>query len=181
NAVHQEVVLCSELSVAANMFLGDEMNNAYGLMRQRAMEQSAQAVLNDLGFNLPAGVRLGSLTIGQQQLVATARAAMRGIRFLIFDEPTAYLTRQESAQLFRLIRRLKDDGVTVVYISHRMEEVFELADRVSVLRDGTHVGTRSIAETNEGELIALMINRTIEQIYHKEKVSLGPVILEARG
>ena len=181
NAVHQEVVLCSELSVAANMFLGDEMNNRYGLMRQRAMEQSAQAVLDDLGFNLPAGARLGSLTIGQQQLVATAKAAMRGIRFLIFDEPTAYLTRQESAQLFRLIRRLKDEGVTIVYISHRMEEVFELADRVSVLRDGTHVGTRTIGETNEAELIALMINRTIEQIYHKEKIPLGDVILETKG
>ncbi len=82
---------------------------------------------------------------------------MRGIRFLIFDEPTAYLTRQESAQLFRLIRRLQSEGVTIVYISHRMEEVFELADRVSVLRDGTHVGTRLIGETNDAELISLMI------------------------
>ena len=180
NAVHQEVVLCAHLSVAANMFLGDEMNR-YGLMRKGAMERAAQAVLDDLGFQLPAAATLGSLTIGQQQLVATAKAAMRGIRFLIFDEPTAYLTRQESAQLFRLIRRLRDQGVTIVYISHRMEEVFELADRVSVLRDGTHVGTRLIGETNENELIALMINRTIEQIYHKEKVSVGDVILEARG
>ncbi|MCF3639947.1 ATP-binding cassette domain-containing protein, partial [Rhizobium sp. TRM95111] len=180
NAVHQEVVLCPELSVAANMFLGDELSR-YGLMRKRAMESAAQAVLDDLGFNLPAAARLGSLTIGQQQLVATAKAAMRGIRFLIFDEPTAYLTRQESAQLFRLIRRLKDEGVTIVYISHRMEEVFELADRVSVLRDGTHVGTRLIGETNEAELITLMINRSIEQIYHKEQVPLGGVILETKA
>jgi ribose transport system ATP-binding protein len=180
NAVHQEVVLCPHLSVAANMFLGDEMNR-YGLMRKAAMERAAQAVLDDLGFQLPAGALLGSLTIGQQQLVATAKAAMRGIRFLIFDEPTAYLTRQESAQLFRLIRRLRDQGVTIVYISHRMEEVFELADRVSVLRDGTHVGTRLIGETNENELIALMINRSIEQIYHKEKVPAGKVIVETRG
>ena len=180
NAVHQEVVLCPHLSVAANMFLGDEMNR-YGLMRKAAMERAAQAVLDDLGFQLPAGALLGSLTIGQQQLVATAKAAMRGIRFLIFDEPTAYLTRQESAQLFRLIRRLRDQGVTIVYISHRMEEVFELADRVSVLRDGAHVGTRLIGETNENELIALMINRSIEQIYHKEKVPAGKVIVETRG
>ncbi|MGJ7042537.1 ribose transport system ATP-binding protein [Shinella sp. BE166] len=180
NAVHQEVVLCAHLSVAANMFLGDEMDR-YGLMRKGAMERAAQAVLDDLGFLLPAGALLGSLTIGQQQLVATAKAAMRGIRFLIFDEPTAYLTRQESAQLFRLIRRLRDQGVTIVYISHRMEEVFELADRVSVLRDGTHVGTRLISETNDNELIALMINRTIEQIYHKEKVPIGKAIVETKG
>jgi ribose transport system ATP-binding protein len=162
------------------MFLGDEMNR-YGLMRKGAMEKAAQAVLDDLGFQLPAAAPLGSLTIGQQQLVATAKAAMRGIRFLIFDEPTAYLTRQESAQLFRLIRRLRDQGVTIVYISHRMEEVFELADRVSVLRDGTHVGTRLIGETNEAELIALMINRSIEQIYHKEKVVIGKPIVETKG
>ncbi|MFQ6182216.1 sugar ABC transporter ATP-binding protein [Sinorhizobium meliloti] len=180
NAVHQEVVLCPHLSVAANMFLGDEMNRR-GLMRKRAMTGAAQGVLDDLGFNLPANAELGSLTIGQQQLVATARAAMRGTQFLIFDEPTAYLTRQESAQLFRLIRRLQGEGVTIVYISHRLEEVFELADRVSVLRDGTHVGTRAISETNEAELITLMINRTIEQIYHKERFQPGEMIVETRG
>ncbi|MBB3540403.1 MULTISPECIES: sugar ABC transporter ATP-binding protein [unclassified Rhizobium] len=180
NAVHQEVVLCPHLTVAANLFLGDEVNK-YGLMRKKEMERMAQAVLDDLGFGLPAHVLLSDLTIGQQQLVATARAAMRGTQFLIFDEPTAYLTRQESAQLFKLIRRLQGEGVTIVYISHRMEEVFELADRVSVLRDGTHVGTRTIGETNEGELIALMINRSIEQIYHKEEIPIGETIVDVRG
>ena len=128
---------------------------------------------------IPAGAVLGSLTIGQQQLVATARATERGTRFMIFDEPTAYLTRQEAAELFALIRRFKAEGMTIVYISHRMEEVFELADRVSVLRDGTLVGTREIAETNEAELVSLMINRTLEQIYHKEHIERGAA--PARG
>ena len=117
---------------------------------------------------------LSSLTIGQQQLIATARAERRGAKFLIFDEPTAYLTRQETAALFKLIRRLKAGGVTIVYISHRLEEVFELCDRVSVLRDGALVGTRRVSETNEADLIALMINRTIEQIYHKDARSDRP-------
>jgi len=180
NAVHQEVVLCPHLTVAANLFLGDEVHR-FGLMRKKQMEKMAQSVLDDLGFGLPAGALLSSLTIGQQQLVATARAAMRGTQFLIFDEPTAYLTRQESAQLFKLICRLQSEGVTIVYISHRMEEVFELADRVSVLRDGTHVGTRAIGETNENELIALMINRSIEQIYHKEEIPIRETILDVRG
>ena len=121
---------------------------------------------------------LSSLTIGQQQLVATARAQRRGAKFLIFDEPTAYLTRQEAAALFKLIRRLKADGVTIVYISHRLEEVFELCDRVSVLRDGALIATRKVSETNEADLIALMINRTIEQIYHKDAVPIGKTILE---
>jgi ribose transport system ATP-binding protein len=180
NAVHQEVVLCRHLSVAANIFLGDEKIK-YGLLQKREMNRAAQALLDDMGFHLPAGETLGNLTIGQQQLVATARAALRGTKFLIFDEPTAYLTRQEAAQLFALIRRLRDQGVTIVYISHRLEEVFELADRVSVLRDGSLVGTREIKDTNEDELVSLMINRTIEQIYHKEKVPLGEVLLETRN
>jgi ribose transport system ATP-binding protein len=176
NAVHQEVVLCPHLTVAANMFLGEERRQ-FGLLRHRAMVQEAQAILDDLGFELPADVKLSDLTIGQQQLIATARATIRGTRFLIFDEPTAYLTRTETAQLFALIRRLRAEGVTIVYISHRMEEVFELATRVSVLRDGTLVGTRTIAETSETELIRLMINRSIEQIYHKDEVAFGAPIV----
>ncbi|TIV73227.1 MAG: sugar ABC transporter ATP-binding protein, partial [Mesorhizobium sp.] len=108
-------------------------------------------------------------------------ATVRGTKFLIFDEPTAYLTRKEADQLFKLIRRLKGEGVTIIYISHRMEEVFELADRVSVLRDGTLVGTRNIAETDEAELVKLMINRSIEQIYHKEHFTLGAMIVETKN
>jgi ribose transport system ATP-binding protein len=180
NAVHQEVVLCRHLSVAANIFLGDERMK-FGLLQKRQMTREAQRLLDDMGFSLPAGETLGNLTIGQQQLVATARASLRGTKFLIFDEPTAYLTRQEAAQLFALIRRLRSQGVTIVYISHRLEEVFELADRVSVLRDGTLVGTRNIKDTNEDELVSMMINRTIEQIYHKETVPFGEVLLETRG
>ncbi|MCX5477467.1 sugar ABC transporter ATP-binding protein [Kaistia geumhonensis] len=179
NAVHQEVMLCRHLSVAANIFLGDETVK-FGLLQKRDMVRAAQAILDDMGFQLPAAAQLDSLTIGQQQLVATARAAKRGTKFLIFDEPTAYLTRQEAAQLFTLIRRLKAEGVTIVYISHRMEEIFELADRVSVLRDGQMVGTRDIAATDDNELVALMINRTIEQIYHKEQIPFGETLIEAR-
>jgi ribose transport system ATP-binding protein len=177
NAVHQEVVLCPHLTVAANIFLGDEEMRG-GLLDHRRMVRDAQKLLDGLGFSLPAGAILSSLTIGQQQLVATARAERRGAKFLIFDEPTAYLTRQETAALFELIRRLKASGVTIVYISHRLEEVFELCDRVSVLRDGALVGTRRVAETNEADLIQLMINRTIDQIYHKDKVAAGAMILE---
>lgn len=180
NAVHQEVVLCPHLSVAANMFLGDETSRA-GLLRERAMRRRAQAVLDELGFVIPAEARLGELTIGQQQLVATARAAMRGTRFLIFDEPTAYLTRQETDQLFRLIRRLHRDGVTIVYISHRLEEIFELAGRVSVLRDGELVATHEVARTDPQELIRDMVARTLDEIHYKEEIPPGAPLLEVRG
>ena len=180
NAVHQEVVLCPHLTVAANIFLGDEEMRG-GLLDHKRMVRDGQKLLDDLGFALPATAILSSLTIGQQQLVATARAERRGAKFLIFDEPTAYLTRQDTAALFKLIRRLKANGVTIVYISHRLEEVFELCDRVSVLRDGALVGTRQIDKTNEADLIALMINRTIEQIYHKDTVPIGATILATEG
>ena len=106
NAFHQEVVLCPHLTVAAKIFLGDEEMRG-GFLPHRRMVRDAQTLLDDLGFSLPADVILSSLTIGQQQLVATARAERRGAKFLIFDEPTAYLTRQEVAALFKLIRRLE--------------------------------------------------------------------------
>jgi ribose transport system ATP-binding protein len=180
NAVHQEVVLCPHLTVAANLFLGDE-HVRFGLLNGRRMVREAQATLAGLGFSLPAEALLSTLTIGQQQLVATARAALRGTRFLIFDEPTAYLTRQEAAQLFALIRRLKGEGVTIVYISHRLEEVFELADRVSILRDGQLIATHDIGAIDEQGLIRGMSNRSIEQIYHKETVPRGARLIEAEG
>ena len=180
NAVHQEVVLCPHLSVAANLFLGDETTR-FGLLRHRAMVRAAQAILDDLGFKLHAGATLSSLTIGQQQLVATARASTRGTRFLIFDEPTGYLTRQEAAQLFALIRRLKAQGVTIVYISHRLEEVFELADRVSILRDGALVSTERVADTDEATLIRGMINRSLDQVHYKEHVAFGKEVLRVEG
>jgi ribose transport system ATP-binding protein len=176
NAVHQEVVLCPHLTVAANLFLGDEKVRL-GLLRHGEMVREAQKILDEIGFKIAAGAILSTLTIGQQQLVATARATTRGTRFLIFDEPTAYLTRQETAQLFALIGRLKAKGVTIVYISHRLEEVFQLADRVTILRDGQLVSTQRIAETNEEKLITGMIARSIEQIHYKETIPFGTEIL----
>ena len=163
NAVHQEVVLCPHLTVAANLFLGDEKVRL-GLLRHGEMVREAQKILDEIGFKIAAGAILSSLTIGQQQLVATARATTRGTRFLIFDEPTAYLTRQETAQLFALIGRLKAKGVTIVYISHRLEEVFQLADRVTILRDGQLVSTQRVAETNEQALITEDRNRSVRAL-----------------
>ena len=180
DAVHQEVVLCPHLTVAENVYLGAERTRL-GIVRRRRMEREAQQVLDDLGFRIDAAAELGSLTIGQQQLVATARATSRQCRLLIFDEPTSYLTRQETDQLFRVIRRLRDANVAVIYISHRMEEVFELCDRVSVLRDGELVSTRLTSEADESILIRDMVDRTIDELHYKESFERGDVLLDARG
>lgn len=179
NAVHQEVVLCGHLSVAANIFLGAETTR-FGWLRHRNMVLEAQRILDNVGFDLPAEAALNSLTIGQQQLVATARAAARGAKFLIFDEPTGYLTRSETDQLFALIRQLNHEGTTIVYISHRMEEIFELADRVSVLRDGRVVATRAVSETCTAELIHDMVARSVDEVHYKEIIQHGDVLLEVK-
>ncbi len=180
NAVHQEVALAPALTVAENIFLGDEPTRL-GMVQSGVMAKKAQFLLDDLGFKLPARHRLGDLTIGQQQLVATARASARGTKLLIFDEPTAYLSNNEAQGLFRLIRRLQGEGVTVVYISHRLEEVFELCDHVTVLRDGAVISSRSIAETTRSSLIRDMAGRSFEQLYHKEKVPVGETLLEVHN
>jgi ribose transport system ATP-binding protein len=155
NAVHQEVVLCPHLTVAANLFLGDERER-FGLLQHGEMVREAQKILDDIGFHLPAGALLSALTIGQQQLVAAARATTRGTRFLIFDEPTAYLARQEVEQLFALIRRLKAKGITIIYISHRLEEVFQLADRV---RAGEVIGLYGLIGAGRSEFVQSLFGR----------------------
>lgn len=180
DAVHQEVVLCPHLSVAANMFLGREETTG-GLLAERKMRRESQRVLDELGFEIDAKMTLGDLSIGRQQLVAAARAAMRDCRFLIFDEPTAYLTRRETDELFELIRRLHRQGVTLVYISHRLEEVFELADRVTVLRDGALISTRNISEIDHDQVIRDMVARSIEEVHVKEEVARGDPLLVTKG
>ena len=182
--IHQEVVLCPDLSVAGNLFLGYE-NARFGLLRDEAMFREAQAILDRVGFAIDARRRLGDLTIGQQQLVATARGAARDVRLIIFDEPTAYLTRSEIEQLFVLICKLNQDGTTVVYISHRMEEVLELADRVSVLRDGRCIATHSVAEQPADTLTKLLIRemvaRDLGDIHYKVAVPTGDELLRVES
>ena len=175
-AVHQEMVLCLHLTVAANMFLGSESSRA-GILRERNMNRQAQAVLDALGFQLRADAVVSDLTIGQQQLVAVARAAMRRSRLVIFDEPTAYLTRKETSELFELIRRLQQRNITVIYISHHLEEIFELADRVSVLRDGRLISTKEVKEAQRDQVVRDMVNRPIEHVHYKEQIPIQEELL----
>ncbi|MGI8748317.1 MAG: sugar ABC transporter ATP-binding protein, partial [Deinococcus sp.] len=178
DAVHQEVVVCRSLSVAENLFLGIEHTRA-GLVSQGQMDREAQAFLDDLGFQISARSPLSALSVGQQQLVVCAKAVLRGTRLLILDEPTAFLSTQEAEQLERLIRRLHAEGTTFVYISHRMEEIFNLSDTVTVLRDGAVVYSGPTSGVTRERLVSLMAGRDIEQFYYKEQVARGEPLLSA--
>ena len=159
--IHQELNLVPELSVAANIFLGREPLIGGLFLDGRAMAAAARRLLERLGIDLDPEARMAGLRMGEQQLVEIAKALSLDARILIMDEPTSALSPAESARLLRIVRQLAADGVGVVYISHRIEEVLGLADRVTVLRDGRHVVTAPIAAMSRERLIASMVGREI--------------------
>lgn len=162
--VHQELAFCENLSVAENLCLGQTPAKGPFISRGGLCEQAVER-LAAVGAQVDVNRRLGELPISQQQLVQIASAVGRGARILIFDEPTSSLSQTESERLFRLIRQLQQEGVTSIYISHRLEEVLELCDTISVLRDGRLVATRATEELDEGSLIQMMIGRPFESYF----------------
>jgi ABC-type sugar transport system ATPase subunit len=159
--VHQELAFCPNLTVAENLCLG--RLPARSLVVQRAeLRRRARGMLADIGVALDVDHLAGSLTIGQRQMMQIASAVSTGARVIVFDEPTSSLSEHEAAQLFHLLARLRGQGVTCLYVSHRMPEIFRLCDTVTVLRDGQHVATRPIASLDEGALVQMMIGRRLE-------------------
>ena len=179
--IYQEFNLIPHLSVGENIFLGREPQRLPGLINQRAIFQAAARVLNSLGVTLDPHRLVKELKVADQQMVEVAKALSLDARILIMDEPTAALTEHEIKELFATIRRLKDKGVAIVYISHRMEELFEIGDRVTVLRDGRSVGTYDVHGMNKSELIRLMVNRELTELFPKERATKGAEILRVEG
>ncbi|NLR75301.1 sugar ABC transporter ATP-binding protein [Leeia aquatica] len=177
SAVFQEFSLVPSLTVAENLFLGDEPTRL-GLVDRRAMERQAASLLAQLGFDIPLHVRVGTLGRAHQQMVEIAKAFRHPVRLLILDEPTASLSDKETRQLFAFVERLKSEGVGVLYITHRMQEIRAIADRVAVLRDGRHIGTVDAKVTEEERLIEMMAGRTIDNIYPKIAANPQEVILD---
>lgn len=165
--IYQEFNLVPGLSIAANIFLGREFRQGI-FVKDRLAEQAAQKLIDEWQVNLDPTATVNSLSIAEQQIVEIIKAISQDVRLLIMDEPTASLTLDEVTTLFGLTRQLKARGVTVIYISHRLEEIFEICDRVSVLRDGRHVATRDVAHSSERELIRLMVGREIGDYPGKE-------------
>lgn len=166
--IYQEMQLAPNLTVAENIFLGSELARG-GLVQRKAMLSQAQAVIDRLGAQFKASDRVMTLTIAEQQQVEIARALHRQSRILVMDEPTAALSSRETQRLFELILSLRDEGMAIIYISHRMAEVYELSDRVSVLRDGQYVGSLVRDKLNAPELVRMMVGRPLSDLFNKER------------
>ncbi|HEX3998766.1 MAG TPA: sugar ABC transporter ATP-binding protein [Pirellulales bacterium] len=178
--IHQELNLVEQLSSAANIFLGRERHNRLGLLDDRGMERSAAGLLEQLECQISASEPVGSLRVGDQQLIEIAKALSLESEILIMDEPTSALTETETARLFRIMRRLRERGVTILYISHKMDEVFALADRITILRDGQHVRTVDRAAISPRDVTHLMVGREIQETHLGEGRQPGPPVLEVR-
>ena len=158
--VHQELAFCPNLSVAENLCLGDLPRRA-GFVSRSRMRFAAQRMLDEIEADLPVDAPIGELTTGQEQMVQIAAAIGQNAQVIVMDEPTSSLSARESEHLFQLLAQLKKRGITVIYVSHRMEEIFRLCDRVSVLRDGRHVATEAVAATTPERVVQQMIGREL--------------------
>jgi ribose transport system ATP-binding protein len=182
SVIHQHFSLAPDLSVAENVFLGHELHvPGTGLLRRRAMRRRTREILADLDVELAPDARVGSLGVGQRQMVEVAKALRAEAWLVVMDEPTSALSQRERESLYRIVRRLRERGIGVVYISHRMEEVYELASRAVVLRDGRLVGETDLPDTPEASLIAMMVGRRIEQVFPHVDATPGAPALRVRG
>lgn len=179
--IHQELSLITERSVAENIFLGHLPRNALGAVRRTVLNRSAKALLARVGLTVAPQTRVRTLGIAQQQLVEIARALSRKARVIVMDEPTATLTTAEQKILFATVSTLRAEGVGLVFISHHLEEVFEVCDRIMVLRDGSAVDTRPTDAWTEPALIQAMVNRPIEALFPERHAVLGEVLLDVSG
>jgi ribose transport system ATP-binding protein len=179
--VHQELALAPHLEVAENLFLGME-SSRFGVLRRSEMRARAREALSSLEHgDISPEARVSSLSIAEQQIVEIARALLREARVLILDEPTSSLARVDVERLFRLLRRLASRGLAIVYISHFLEEVFEIASTYTVLRDGRSVGEGATEKTSIPEIVRLMVGREIREMFPRTRRERGEVVLEAEG
>ena len=178
--IHQELNLVEQLSVAANIFLGRELRTGLLLRDDRAMESEAAHLLQSLDCDIPPNRLAGSLRVGDQQLIEIAKALSINSRILVMDEPTSALTEAEVARLYRVIAKLRSDGTTILYISHKMDEVFYLSDRITVLRDGQFIATLNTQETNAAEITKLMVGRDIESLDLGARPQRGDLVLAVK-
>jgi ribose transport system ATP-binding protein len=178
--VYQEFALASHLSIAENLFMGREPGR-FGFVNRRAETQEARGLLERVGLHTDPDRVVMGLTVAEMQRVEIAKALAIDAKVVIMDEPTATLAEKEIEDLFEVIRDLTSQGIAILYISHRLDEIFRIADRVTVMRDGKIVDTLPIDELDEDKLVRLMVGRDIENLYPKTEVEIGDVVLRAEG
>lgn len=178
--IYQEFNLMPSLSVAENIFCGSYMGNGVIISRKK-MEQEAEKILRDMGLFISPGVLVKNLSVAYMQVVEIAKAISRNAEILVMDEPTAPLTNAEVEILFQVIGRLKEKGVTIIYISHRLNEIFQIADRITVLRDGNKIATHNTVDVSRKQLIYEMVGREITETYPTRNNSVGETILQLKN
>nr|WP_218889586.1 sugar ABC transporter ATP-binding protein [Saccharopolyspora hordei] len=178
--VHQEFALAPDLSVAENLFIGHEPGRG-GWISRSAERRAARELLAEVGLDIDPGRRVAQLSTAEQQRVELAKALAVQAKVLILDEPTASLTEREAEELFGIVRGLTAKGIAVLYISHRLDEIFEIGDRVTVMRDGAVVATRAVTELDEAQLVQLMVGRDVDNLYPRTYHEPGPVRLRVSG
>jgi len=181
SVIHQELNMMNDLTVAQNMFIGREFFKR-GLIDDKAMEEEARRQFEKMGVKIDPSTRLGDLTVGKQQMVEITKAISRDCKLLVLDEPTAALTLPEVEELFKIMNELRDKGIGMIYISHRMDEITRISDRVTVMRDGEYVGTVNTADTTKDDIIKMMVGRVImgEQKAASNVSPDAPVILDVQ-
>lgn len=179
--IHQEMNTWPDMTVLDNLFLGREIKGSFGLLDQKAMKEKAKRAFDRLGISIPLDLPIGSLSVGQQQMIEIAKSLLSEVSLLVMDEPTAALTDRETESLFQMIGSLKKEGVGIVYISHRMEEIFRVTDLITVMRDGIVVDTKPTAETNPAELVKKMVGRDIDDYYPAKAAELGELVFEVEN
>ena len=182
SVIHQELNMMNDLTVAQNMFIGREFMKG-SLINDKAMEAEAQKMFDKMGVKINPSEKLGNLTVGKQQMVEIAKAISRDCKLLVLDEPTAALTIPEVEELFKIMNELRDKGIGMIYVSHRMDEINRISDRVTVMRDGEYVGTVNTAEVTKDDIVKMMVGRVImgEPKTCSTCPADAPVLLEVRN
>lgn len=179
--IYQELNVLFDLTVEENLFMGKEITKGFGVCDKKAMRNKAKEILEKMGVDIRTNAVMSDLSVGQQQMIEICKALMVDAKVIIMDEPTAALTQSETEALFKVIKSLRQKGVSIVYISHRMEEIFELCDRITVLRDGAYIDTREIKDIDMNDIVKMMIGREIGERYPKRDVTIGKEVLRVEG
>ncbi|GGB40405.1 sugar ABC transporter ATP-binding protein [Fictibacillus barbaricus] len=179
--IHQELNVWPDMTVLDNLFIGKELRSKFGLLKSKEMKALAKRQFERLAVSIPLEKEAGRCSVGEQQMIEIAKALMTDAKVIIMDEPTAALTEREIEKLFEVINALRKEGVSIVYISHRMEEIFAICDRITVMRDGKTVDTKTITETNFDEVVRKMVGRELTDRYPERNPNIGETVLEVKN